>query len=108
VKNLVNAEDRDHARMRRIFSHAFSDKALKEQEPLFQKYVDLMAQKLHEKLDADPDAQINMVEMFNFTTFDIMGISLSLLLAIDSLQCMEGLAEGKIIWFQPVHCRWYM
>jgi hypothetical protein len=85
VKNLMNTNDQDHARTRRIFSNAFSDKALKEQEPLFIKYADLMVQKLHEKVDADLDAKINMVEMFNFTTFDIMGMSLSLLLVTYNL-----------------------
>ncbi|KAF1810767.1 benzoate 4-monooxygenase cytochrome P450 [Eremomyces bilateralis CBS 781.70] len=71
--NLVNANDQDHARTRRIFSNAFSDKALKEQEPLLMKYVDLMVQKLHEKVEAEPDEKVNMVEILNFTTFDIMG-----------------------------------
>jgi hypothetical protein len=85
VRSLVNANDQDHARARRIFSNAFSDKALKEQEPLFMKYADLMVQKLHEMVDLDLDTKVNIVEMFNFTTFDIMGMSVSLLLATYNL-----------------------
>ncbi|KAF2398789.1 benzoate 4-monooxygenase cytochrome P450 [Trichodelitschia bisporula] len=67
--NLLNANDADHARTRRIFSHAFSDKALKAQEPLLRKYVDLMVEKLYERA---AKGKIDMVEMLNFTTFDIM------------------------------------
>jgi cytochrome P450 len=79
VKNIINAEDQDHARTRRVFSHAFSDRALKEQEPLLVKYINLLGQKLQETMDADPDAKIDMVKMLNFTTFDVMGMILSLL-----------------------------
>lgn len=61
--------------MRRIFSHAFSDKALKEQEPLFLKYIDLLVKRLKEATRENDDAPIDMVRMLNFTTFDIMGKS---------------------------------
>lgn len=59
----------DHTRVRRLFSPAFSDRALKEQEPLFQKYVDLLVRKLGETIGYPVD----MTKMFEFTTFDIMG-----------------------------------
>lgn len=72
VPNLLSANDENHARFRRVFSHAFSDRALKEQEPLFMQYLNLLVQKLNEKVAADPSAEINMVNMLNFTTFDIM------------------------------------
>jgi cytochrome P450 len=73
TRSIINANDADHSRGRRVFSHAFSDKALKEQEPLLAKYIDLLGEKLQETVIADPDAEVNMVEMVNFTTFDIMG-----------------------------------
>lgn len=72
VPGLLSANDENHARFRRIFSHAFSDRALKEQEPLFMQYLNLLVQKLDEKVAANPDVEINMVNMLNFTTFDIM------------------------------------
>jgi cytochrome P450 len=59
--------------MRRLFSPAFSDRALKEQEPLFMKYVTLLADKLREGMEEDPNHKFDMVKMYNFTTFDIMG-----------------------------------
>ncbi|OCK76499.1 benzoate 4-monooxygenase cytochrome P450 [Lepidopterella palustris CBS 459.81] len=74
VDSLVASSDEAHARARRIFSHAFSDKALREQEPLFQKYVDLLLQKLTDAVqDPQQKCVVNMVNMYNFTTFDIMG-----------------------------------
>jgi cytochrome P450 len=73
VPNLLDASDADHLRMRRAFSGAFSEKALKDQEPLFMKYGTLLVKKLREKTAADPMVKVNMIEMFNFTTFDIMG-----------------------------------
>ncbi|KAH7062264.1 cytochrome P450 [Macrophomina phaseolina] len=60
-------DDEQHARLRRIFAHAFSDRALKEQEPLIVRLVDHLVRNMraHAKLD--------MVKLFTCTTFDIMG-----------------------------------
>ncbi|OCK73561.1 cytochrome P450 [Lepidopterella palustris CBS 459.81] len=72
--SIVTApDDADHARGRRVFSNAFSDKALREQEPLFRKYVNLLIHKLRLKLQDDPNKPINIVNMYNFTTFDVLG-----------------------------------
>ncbi|KKY18590.1 putative cytochrome p450 [Diplodia seriata] len=63
--------DEDHARHRRLLAHAFSDKALREQEPLINKYVSLLVAKLS---DATQSAlAVDMVRMYNYCTFDIMG-----------------------------------
>jgi cytochrome P450 len=69
---IVRADDNGHGRQRRLVSHAFSDKALKEQEPLFKRYVDLLVQKVSAIVEKDPTAKINLVDWYNFTTFDIM------------------------------------
>jgi cytochrome P450 len=71
--NLIQARDVDHNRQRKIFTPAFSDRALKQQEPLFLKYTDQLVSKLKESINQDPDAKLDMVRMYNFTTFDIMG-----------------------------------
>lgn len=55
--------------MRRVFAPAFSDRSLKEQEPLFQKYANLLVKKLRES-NGQPAP---LGEMLNFATFDIMG-----------------------------------
>jgi len=78
-------DDADHSRYRRLLSHAFSDKALREQEPLITPYVDLLISRLHE--NANKGAQ-DMVSWFNFVAFDIIG---SLTLG-ESFGCLEDSA----------------
>lgn len=73
---LVRAGDAAHARQRRLVSHAFSDSALRAQERLLRGYVDLLVTKLGQivgKEGAEIDKRkVNLVDWFNFTTFDIM------------------------------------
>lgn len=71
--DIVNASDADHGVIRRIFANAFSDRALKKQEPLFITYVDKLVTILRESAAVDPSHCFDMVSMFNFTTFDTMG-----------------------------------
>ncbi|CAO2647926.1 Nn.00g088480.m01.CDS01 [Neocucurbitaria sp. VM-36] len=71
--NLIQARDADHSRMRKIFTPAFSDRALKQQEPLFVRYADQLVSKLREGITTNPDRKWDMVRMYNFTTFDVMG-----------------------------------
>ncbi|KAJ5503665.1 hypothetical protein N7463_006539 [Penicillium fimorum] len=71
--DIIRAEGPDHARFRRIFSHAFSDKALREQQPLIIHYADMLTSRLRTVVQANPDTKIDMVRMYNLATFDIMG-----------------------------------
>lgn len=43
------------------------------QEPLFLTYVNKLVEKMRAKVDSNPAEKFNMVNMYNFTTFDIMG-----------------------------------
>ncbi|KAJ5637723.1 Cytochrome monooxygenase lcsI [Penicillium lividum] len=70
--NLINADDADHSRERRLLSHAFSEKALREQESLIQAYVDLLVDRLNGQIAAGRGA-IDMCRWYNYTTFDIIG-----------------------------------
>jgi cytochrome P450 len=71
VPSIVSATDEVHARQRKMLSHAFSDKALREQEPLLRSYTDLMVRNMHD--DARNNRPVDMVRTFNFLTFDIIG-----------------------------------
>lgn len=64
--------DQDHTRMRKIFSPAFPETALRKQEPLFRRHIDLMIRTVEVQVSDEPKP-FNIVELFNFTTFDIMG-----------------------------------
>jgi cytochrome P450 len=46
--SLLQSDDEAHSRGRRILSHAFSEKALAEQEPLLQRFVNMLINELRE------------------------------------------------------------
>ena len=49
VPAIVNANTEHHAYLRKLLSHGFSDKALREQEPVIQRFVDLLIRRLGEE-----------------------------------------------------------
>ncbi|KAL8919920.1 MAG: hypothetical protein Q9172_004738 [Xanthocarpia lactea] len=72
VSNIITANDADHSRMRRLLSHAFSDKALREQEPIIQVYVNNLMAGLR-KVCKEHGGRADLAEWFNWTTFDVIG-----------------------------------
>jgi averantin hydroxylase len=70
IPSMIGATRENHSRYRRLLSHAFSEKGLREQEPLIRKYVDLLIERLDQF--AGEGAQ-NMVSWYNWTTFDLIG-----------------------------------
>jgi hypothetical protein len=69
---MVRADNISHARQRKLVSHAFSDQALKEQEPILKGYAEVLVQKLKEIAVGKDDTKLDLVKWYNFTTFDIM------------------------------------
>ena len=69
--SLLSADDATHSRQRKLLAHAFSDKALREQEQLLQSYINLLISKLREESDAGNDI-VDVVKWYNYTTFDII------------------------------------
>ena len=59
--------------MRRLLAHAFSDKALREQEPLIQSYVDTLLTQLDEQIKGPAGGKVNLADWYNWTTFDLTG-----------------------------------
>lgn len=90
--DIIRGNGPDHSRFRRNFSHAFSDRALREQQSLICGYADDLIDNLRRTIKEDPEAKINMVRMFNLTTFDIMGD----LTFGDSLNLLDG--TGNLNW----------
>ena len=68
--SILTAPKADHARIRRSIAHAFSDKALREQEHYLQDYVNILITQLRRNASTGP---LDMVEWYNFTTFDAIG-----------------------------------
>ncbi|MCJ1392220.1 hypothetical protein MMC18_005087 [Xylographa bjoerkii] len=88
TNSIIASSNADHSRIRRLLAHAFSEKALRGQEPLLQSYVDLLIARLREKAktSANHTANVDIVQWFNFTTFDITGdLSFG-----ESFHCLEN------------------
>lgn len=66
-------DDAQHARARGLLSPAFSERAIREQESLIMKYVDLLIQRLKSQVLASMGGEVDLVRWYNFTTFDIVG-----------------------------------
>ena len=85
IHSILSANDADHSRYRRLLAHAFSERALRQQEELLLSYVELLMSRLRELADSSETAVVNIVEWFNFTTFDIVGdLSLG-----ESFHCLD-------------------
>ena len=72
IKDIVTANDTDHARMRRSLNHGFSEKALREQEPLIQTYVDTLFSQIRTRVQDNGDRPVNMTNWFNWFTMDLI------------------------------------
>ena len=68
----MNANQKEHARMRKLLAPAFSDSALLEQESLLEKYFELLIVKLKEQVDGPSKGCIDMMAQYNFVVFDII------------------------------------
>lgn len=70
---IVVANHSDHARIRKLVSHAFSETALREQETILISYFDLLVSRLQEQIDGPTGGKVDIMSWYNFTTFDIIG-----------------------------------
>lgn len=86
VQPSILGETRDnHALIRRQLSHGFSEKSLRDQEPIVKGYVDLLMRRLRERCVTMRDAgteresgfesktAFDMRRWYTFTTFDVIG-----------------------------------
>ena len=72
VKSIVSERDVvEHSKMRKLLSHAFSERSLKEQEFLVAEIVDQLMEQLG-KEGAPTGPGIDLVYWFNLATFDVI------------------------------------
>lgn len=71
VRALITAQGATHARQRKSLSHAFSDRALNEHQPMLLRWAEKLKDKLAER--ADGNEQIDLLKYYNYAAFDIMG-----------------------------------
>ncbi|KAF1950336.1 cytochrome P450 [Byssothecium circinans] len=84
--NLVTTINlKENQRMRKVVTLAFTERALRYQEPVIIKYAMYLIEKFHE-MTREKGADINVNDWFNFFAFDLIGnLSLG-----ESFGCMEG------------------
>ncbi|RYP10685.1 hypothetical protein DL764_000475 [Monosporascus ibericus] len=70
--DIVNSGREEHGALRKTLSHGFSDRSMREQQPIIKKYIDLLLQRLHENCQ-DGRKALNMAAWYNYTTFDVIG-----------------------------------
>jgi cytochrome P450 len=59
----MTAGDEEHSRQRKIMAHAFSERTLKEQEPLLKAWAEKMKTKMAER--AATGQEVDIVKFFN-------------------------------------------
>ncbi|GAB1211244.1 hypothetical protein ATERTT37_000357 [Aspergillus terreus] len=69
--NLINSSEVDHARQKRLLTHAFSERSLRDQESLVMAYIDLFITRLGELANNSQD--LDLLHWLNYLTFDIVG-----------------------------------
>lgn len=67
------SSDADHARIRKLVAHAFSDAALREQESLLTGHTSNLMNKLKQITDGPEKGRVNIMDYYNFLTFDVIG-----------------------------------
>ena len=70
--DIITANREEHARLRRLLSHGFSDRSMREQEPMIMQYIDLLVRRLYENSESGTKP-LDIVKWYNWTTFDIIG-----------------------------------
>ena len=73
IDAIISANDADHARYRRLLSHSFSEKVLREQEYLPQLYIEMLISRLRERASSPDGIVVDISRWVNFATFDIIG-----------------------------------
>ncbi|CAI7613872.1 unnamed protein product [Penicillium glandicola] len=72
--NLINSNDLDHTRQKRLLTHAFSDRSLREQESLIMGHIDTFISRLRDSAGGHVDnTPVDMIRWLNSLTFDIIG-----------------------------------
>lgn len=73
--SILNADNEDHARLRKAWAYGFSEKSLKAQEDIIHEYVTKLISELSKRVKESPGktADINIMKWYNYCAFDIVG-----------------------------------
>ncbi|KAJ8112608.1 hypothetical protein ONZ43_g5358 [Nemania bipapillata] len=69
---ILNADREYHGYIRKLLAHGFSEKSLREQEPVLKEYIDTLIHKLHKECQ-NGEQPLNIATWYNFLIFDFVG-----------------------------------
>ncbi|GAP85068.1 putative averantin oxidoreductase [Rosellinia necatrix] len=69
---ILTADKDYHGYIRKLLAPGFSDKSLREQEPVLQEYIDTLFRRLHEEC-GNGERPIDIVGWYNYLLFDFIG-----------------------------------
>ncbi|TGJ86345.1 hypothetical protein E0Z10_g2441 [Xylaria hypoxylon] len=69
---ILNAEKSYHGYIRRLLAHGFSEKSLRDQEPVLKGFVDTLIRRLHEEC-GNGEKSVDIMAWYNFLLFDFIG-----------------------------------
>lgn len=96
--NIMFAPAEEHARMRRAAGIGFSDRVLREMEPLIQDSIGLLIRRLRDQCKSpEVDGEIDMSKWYNFMAFDMIGN----LVMGESYHCLENADYHP--WVRPIY-----
>lgn len=97
---IINEDHEQHSRLRRQMAPGFSEKTIRDNEPIIRGYVDLLLQRLREN-SSNGQQPLVISDWFNYTTFDIIGD----LVFGESFGCLAGSDYDEWIRsiFESVH-----
>ncbi|KAF2279248.1 cytochrome P450 monooxygenase-like protein [Westerdykella ornata] len=72
-ENILVANDNDHARIRKLLSHAMSDAALRKQEPIVAAHQENLLEKFYARIEGPEKGITDLTHWCTFTAFDIIG-----------------------------------
>lgn len=72
AESLFTAAGETHQRIRKTFINAFSDKALKEQQPIIETYADLLMTRLRREIGRSAKGKVDMAKYYGYAALDII------------------------------------
>ena len=74
IESIFTAKDAEHSRFRRLMARGFSDKALRDMEPILQKPINALISSFRERIShsGTESTVVDMVDWYDFTGHDII------------------------------------
>ncbi|KAK5625774.1 hypothetical protein RRF57_001492 [Xylaria bambusicola] len=69
--SILNSDARHHGYLRRLLAHGFSEKSLRDQEPVLKAFVDTLFRRLREEC-GDGEKPVDIRNWYNFLSFDVI------------------------------------